>query len=466
MAKKANKVVINKRFSTPIRKTKEFKYDENGNLLVTGFFTSDKVDQLGDIITKEATERAVPPFKQWGNIRYMHRPEPVGKVLKIGKGDGLKWNEMEIKVVDKKAANQVKEELLSAFSVGIMIDFGDIDFLDDGGWQINDYVLAEISLVDHPANYDATISDTKQLEGITKDALRLKGFILDIDSDENTEMDDEIMTKEIEEVIIADSDHSALEGLADDENTQYITDGDVEVIEEVEKSLELEVPAESEEEISEEEVTEEEVVEELEEEVIEEEISEEEVTEEIEEEKVVAEVEDVCLSTQSQIDKLFDENEIEPTIEEEVEEEVIVEEVEDEPVIEETEEIVEEETIEEEAVEQDSTAKQIATLVQVVKDLTAIVTGQLIKDLDLEEILEETPALEEGDEGSDAEQATEEEEVVEEEVEEERGAPANRASVSAQADFDNIEERVEKTKGEITPLKKGIIEFFKSQGQN
>ncbi len=125
---------------------------------VRGFFTSDNKDEIGDIINRSATERALPRYRQWGNIRRMHAPDPVGRVLRIGTEDGLQWNEVEILVIDPKAAFEVENGLLKALSVGILFTYDDIDFLEDGGLIINDYLLAEISLVDHPANYDAMLN--------------------------------------------------------------------------------------------------------------------------------------------------------------------------------------------------------------------------------------------------------------------------------------------------------------------
>jgi hypothetical protein len=130
---------------------------DDGSLLVLGKFTSDNKDEVGDIITRSATERALPAYRRWGNIRRMHLPEPVGRVTRIGEADGLEWNEVEIKVIDPKAKFEVENGLLQALSVGILINFNDIDMMQDGGWVINDYQLAEISLVDHPANYDAAL---------------------------------------------------------------------------------------------------------------------------------------------------------------------------------------------------------------------------------------------------------------------------------------------------------------------
>jgi len=136
---------------------KDYQKQDNG-LLVRGYFTSDNRDEVGDIITRGATERATERYRQWGNIRRMHLPDPVAKVVRMGAADGLDWNEVEILVIDPKAVFEVENGLLQALSIGAIVNFDDIDFLEDGGWVINDYSLAEISLVDHPANYDARLS--------------------------------------------------------------------------------------------------------------------------------------------------------------------------------------------------------------------------------------------------------------------------------------------------------------------
>lgn len=139
---------------------------QDGTLIIRGYFTSDNKDEAGDIITRGATERALPKYKRWGNIRFMHLPRPVAKVLRIGSEDGLDWNEVEIKVIDPEAVFMVEQGLLNALSVGILIRWEDLDFMEDGGMLINDYMLAEISLVDHPANYDAMLKDVPVSEGL------------------------------------------------------------------------------------------------------------------------------------------------------------------------------------------------------------------------------------------------------------------------------------------------------------
>jgi hypothetical protein len=136
-------------------------------LLIRGAFTSDQRDEVGDIITRAATEAAIPKYREWANIRLMHQPKPVGRAVKIGAEDGLGWNEIEIEVIDPEAVFMVENGLLTALSVGILVDLDTVNVLNDGGWVINSYSLAEISLVDHPANYDAKLqSSAKALTGL------------------------------------------------------------------------------------------------------------------------------------------------------------------------------------------------------------------------------------------------------------------------------------------------------------
>lgn len=151
---------------------------EDGGLLVLGKFTSDQKDEAGDIITRSATERALPKYKRWGNIRRMHLPQPVGRVTRIGVEDGLDWNEVEIKVIDPQAKFEVENGLLQALSVGILVNFADVNTLEDGGWVINDYMLAEISLVDHPANYDAALETLNlSLDAQLRSQIREQGVV-------------------------------------------------------------------------------------------------------------------------------------------------------------------------------------------------------------------------------------------------------------------------------------------------
>jgi hypothetical protein len=149
---------------------------DNEELKVRGFFTDDKIDEVGDIITKEATVDAVERWRQWGNIRTMH-DFPSGRVESIGKGDGLAWNEIVTVPVDEQTQRLIEGDVLKAYSVGIIPTKYELneealeeaaqeaeengEELDWWFWPliIHAYDMIEISYVDHPANYSATIQD-------------------------------------------------------------------------------------------------------------------------------------------------------------------------------------------------------------------------------------------------------------------------------------------------------------------
>jgi len=104
-------------------------------------FTDSTPDSHGDIITREGTTRALPDYREWRNIRYMHQPKAVGLAKHIGEEDGadLEWNEVIVKLVDKDTIHQVQEGVLKGLSVGILFnpfDSASCEWLDDGGWKL------------------------------------------------------------------------------------------------------------------------------------------------------------------------------------------------------------------------------------------------------------------------------------------------------------------------------------------
>lgn len=248
--------VITKQIGIPLNISKgieELVGLEAGQIIVNGFFTSDEKDEVGDIITRSATVNAIPKYREWGNIRYMHMPKPVAKVLAIGKEDGLKWNEVKIQVVDPEAVFQVRNGLLKALSVGIIIwSFDDIEIADDGTWIINNYDLVEISLVDHPANYDAKLFlENEKAVNVTNDIRRMVAVdglvsvakMLGPTIDEEIVQEESDMTKKDKDLV------PALEELVEEVEDKI----EVTEVEEVELDLYTEVTEEVIEEVIEEE---------------------------------------------------------------------------------------------------------------------------------------------------------------------------------------------------------------------
>jgi hypothetical protein len=145
--------------------------------IVSGFATLDNVDKQADIVTTDASLNAFAKFR--GNIREMHQPTAVGKMVSF-KED--KYFDPESKkfysgvyvstYISKGAQNtweKVLDGTLSGFSIG-----GRMNKWDDGYDEkmdakiriIKDYDLVELSLVDNPANQFANVLSVEKVDGV------------------------------------------------------------------------------------------------------------------------------------------------------------------------------------------------------------------------------------------------------------------------------------------------------------
>jgi hypothetical protein len=130
---------------------------------VSGFATLDNIDQTGDLVTAEASLEAFEKFR--GNIREMHGPNAVGKMLSFRPETfyNPETKEMHTGVyvdayVSKGAQDtweKVLDGTLSGFSIGGKIIESDNEVNKSTGQSvrfIKKYALLELSLVDSPAN--------------------------------------------------------------------------------------------------------------------------------------------------------------------------------------------------------------------------------------------------------------------------------------------------------------------------
>ena len=154
--------------------------------IVSGFATLDNVDKQNDIVTTDASIKAFSKFR--GNIREMHQPVSVGKMVGFKEE---KYFDTEAKkfysgvyvsaYVSKGAQNtweKVLDGTLSGFSIGGKMNKWDDAYdekMDSTVRVIKDYDLVELSLVDNPANQFANIVSIEKVDGIDV----LKGDIAD-----------------------------------------------------------------------------------------------------------------------------------------------------------------------------------------------------------------------------------------------------------------------------------------------
>jgi uncharacterized protein YoxC len=159
------------RLSMPLTKVDE------GRRIVSGFASLDNLDKQDDIVTTEASMAAFAKFR--GNIREMHQPSAVGKMVSFKEE---KYFDPESKKFYKgvfvsayisKGAQDAWEKVLdgtyTGFSIGGRMNKWD-DAYDEKADKtirvIKEYDLIELSLVDSPANQFANIMSVEKVDGI------------------------------------------------------------------------------------------------------------------------------------------------------------------------------------------------------------------------------------------------------------------------------------------------------------
>lgn len=159
--------------------SKDINIIDEDERIVEGIITDDLVDIDGHVIDAEGFKAALPDYLQWGNIRDQHGL-PVAKV--IGTPE---WNKFQVQVVDDGVWKKIKAGLYKGFSIGIRVlgvevedvsKYADSSFLGlpqlvvraikEAGViiRITKMVLAEVSIVDRPANPRALVTSIKNMK--------------------------------------------------------------------------------------------------------------------------------------------------------------------------------------------------------------------------------------------------------------------------------------------------------------
>lgn len=154
---------------------------------VSGFATLDNFDSHGDIVLAEASQKAFARFR--GNIREMHQPIAVGKLVDFREEEFYDSSTQKFyrgifatAYVSKGAQDtweKVLDGTLSGFSIGGSIVDSDTEWNKDAQTNvrfIKDYELIELSLVDSPANQLANIFSIEKMAGGEK---VMKGMVVE-----------------------------------------------------------------------------------------------------------------------------------------------------------------------------------------------------------------------------------------------------------------------------------------------
>jgi FtsZ-binding cell division protein ZapB len=170
-----------------VRLSMPFAKIDKERRIVSGFATLDNLDRQNDIVTTDASLMAFSKFR--GNIREMHQPSAVGKMIafkedKYFDPDSKKfYSGVFVSAYVSKGAQNAWEKVLDGTYTGFSIG-GKMNKWDDGYDEkmdkpiriIKDYDLIELSLVDNPANQFASIISIEKVNGVDV----LKGSAADI----------------------------------------------------------------------------------------------------------------------------------------------------------------------------------------------------------------------------------------------------------------------------------------------
>jgi Putative phage serine protease XkdF len=165
--------------------------------IVSGFATLDNIDKQQDIVSLDASMNAFEKFR--GNIREMHQPKAVGKMISFKQDKYFDpetkkfYSGVFVSTYISKGAQDTWEKVLdgtlSGFSIGGKMNEWDDAYdakLDKSVRIIKDYDLVELSLVDTPANQLANVLSIEKVGGVEV----LKGDSVNVEI-ENVFWDDE-----------------------------------------------------------------------------------------------------------------------------------------------------------------------------------------------------------------------------------------------------------------------------------
>ncbi len=160
-----------------LRLSMPFSKVDKERRVVSGFASLDNLDKQMDIVTAEASMNAFAKFR--GNIREMHQPLAVGKMVNFKEDkyfdpDSKKfYRGVFVSAYVSKGAQDTWEKVLdgtlTGFSIGGKMNKWDDGFDEKSDSQIRiikDYDLIELSLVDSPANQFANIVSVEKVDGV------------------------------------------------------------------------------------------------------------------------------------------------------------------------------------------------------------------------------------------------------------------------------------------------------------
>jgi phage head maturation protease len=133
---------------------------DDGTIKVWGYASSDTKDSDGETITADAMKAALPDYMKFANVREMHTAKAAGVAIEATvQDDGRTF--FGAHIIDSEAVKKVRAGVYKGFSIGGKVTSRDLL----NKTIINGLRLSEVSLVDRPANPEATFTFFKADSG-------------------------------------------------------------------------------------------------------------------------------------------------------------------------------------------------------------------------------------------------------------------------------------------------------------
>lgn len=127
----------------------EIEADKEGRRIIRGCAYSRPDAGDGWVVPPDVMRRAMEAWSKWGNVREMHQPKAIGTATRVEWVGDQAW--LEVDIVDDEVWEKIEKGVYRGLSIGLVP-------LRMSGRRVTKARLAEVSVVDQPADEDATIT--------------------------------------------------------------------------------------------------------------------------------------------------------------------------------------------------------------------------------------------------------------------------------------------------------------------
>lgn len=138
---------------------------DDGTLLVDVIYSSESVDDQGDIVDYDGLKKAAGDYAQWGSVNEMHQLSAVGVALTVTPDDATRTITGQLLVVDPVAVKKVQTGVYKGVSIEGRGKAWRVEKVGARNVRrVTESIWTRTSLVDRPSNPDAFMTIAKRAD--------------------------------------------------------------------------------------------------------------------------------------------------------------------------------------------------------------------------------------------------------------------------------------------------------------